>query len=87
LKRATRTSISVIYKGEQLEQDPGDAFQLQLLQDGNTYKLTYGYDVARGCYIAFLEFNEGAGMHTVVDAALTITYSYESTSGLLPMSI
>lgn len=26
-------------------------------------------------------------MHTVVDAALTITYSYESTSGLLPMSI
>lgn len=87
LKRATRTSISVIYKGKQLEQDPGDAFQLQLLQDGNTYKLTYGYDVARGCYIAFLEFNEGAGMHTVVDAALTITYSYESTSGLLPMSI
>ena len=87
LKRATRTSISVIYKGKQLEQDPGDAFQLQLLQDGNTYKLTYGYDVARGCYIAFLEFNEGVGMHTVVDAALTITYSYESTSGLLPMSI
>ena len=87
LKRATRTSISVIYKGKQLEQDPGDAFQLQLLQDGNTYELTYGYDVARGCYIAFLEFNEGAGMHTVVDAALTITYSYESTSGLLPMSI
>lgn len=87
LKRATRTSISVIYKGKQLEQDPGDAFQLQLLQDGNTYKLTYGYDVARGCYIAFLEFNEGAGMHSVVDAALTITYSYESTSGLLPMSI
>lgn len=87
LKRATRTSISVIYKGKQLEQDPGDAFQLQLLQDGNTYKLTYVYDVARGCYIAFLEFNEGAGMHTVVDAALTITYSYESTSGLLPMSI
>lgn len=87
LKRATRTSISVIYKGKQLEQDPGDAFQLQLLQDGNTYKLTYGYDVARGCYIAFLEFNAGAGMHTVVDAALTITYSYESTSGLLPMSI
>lgn len=87
LKRATRTSISVIYKGKQLEQDPGDAFQLQLLQDGNTYKLTYGYDVTRGCYIAFLEFNEGAGMHTVVDAALTITYSYESTSGLLPMSI
>ena len=87
LKRATRTSISVIYKGKQLEQDPGDAFQLQLLQDGSTYKLTYGYDVARGCYIAFLEFNEGAGMHTVVDAALTITYSYESTSGLLPMSI
>lgn len=87
LKRATRTSISVIYKGKQLEQDPGDAFQLQLLQDGNTYKLTYGYDVARGCYIAFLEFNEGAGIHTVVDAALTITYSYESTSGLLPMSI
>lgn len=87
LKRATRTSISVIYKGKQLEQDPGDAFQLQLLQDSNTYKLTYGYDVARGCYIAFLEFNEGAGMHTVVDAALTITYSYESTSGLLPMSI
>lgn len=87
LKRATRTSISVIYKGKQLEQDPGDAFQLQLLQDGNTYKLTYGYDVARGCYIAFLEFNEGAGMHTVVDSALTITYSYESTSGLLPMSI
>lgn len=87
LKRATRTSISVIYKGKQLEQDPGDAFQLQLLQDGNTYKLTYVYDVARGCYIAFLEFNEGVGMHTVVDAALTITYSYESTSGLLPMSI
>lgn len=87
LKRATRTSISVIYKGKQLEQDPGDAFQLQLLQDGNTYKLTYVYDVARGCYIAFLEFNEGTGMHTVVDAALTITYSYESTSGLLPMSI
>ncbi len=87
LKLATRTSISVIYKGKQLEQDPGDAFQLQLLQDGNAYKLTYGYDVARGCYIAFLEFNEGAGMHTVVDAALTITYSYESTSGLLPMSI
>ena len=87
LKRATRTSISVIYKGKQLEQDPGGAFQLQLLQDGNTYKLTYGYDVARGCYIAFLEFNEGAGMHTIVDAALTITYSYESTSGLLPMSI
>ena len=87
LKRATRTSISVIYKGKQLEQDPGDAFQLQLLQDGNTYKLTYVYDVARGCYIAFLEFNEGAGMHTVVDAALTITYGYESTSGLLPMSI
>lgn len=87
LKRATRTSISVIYKGKQLEQDPGDAFQLQLLQDGNTYKLTYVYDVAKGCYIAFLEFNEGAGMHTVVDAALTITYSYESTSGLLPMSI
>lgn len=87
LKRATRTSISVIYKGKQLEQDPGDAFQLQLLQDGNTYKLTYSYDVARGCYIAFLEFNAGAGMHTIVDAALTITYSYESTSGLLPMSI
>lgn len=87
LKRATRTSISVIYKGKQLEQDPGDSFQLQLLQDGNTYKLTYVYDVARGCYIAFLEFNEGAGMHTVVDAALTITYSYESASGLLPMSI
>lgn len=87
LKRATRTSISVIYKGKQLEQDPGDSFQLQLLQDGNTYKLTYVYDVTRGCYIAFLEFNEGAGMHTVVDVALTITYSYESTSGLLPMSI
>lgn len=87
LKRATRTSISVIYKGKQLEQDPGDAFQLQLLQDGNTYKLTYSYDVARGCYIAFLEFNAGAGMHTIVDAALTITYSYESTSGLLPLSI
>lgn len=87
LKRATRTSISVIYKGKQLEQDPGDTFQLQLLQDGNTYKLTYSYDVARGCYIAFLEFNVGAGMHTVVDAALTITYSYESTTGLLPMSI
>ena len=87
LRRATRTSISVIYKGKQLEQDPGDAFQLQLLQDGSTYKLTYSFDVARGCYIAFLEFNEGAGMHTVVDAALTITYSYESTSGLLPLSI
>lgn len=87
LKRATRTSISVIYKGKQLEQDPGDAFQLQLLQDGSTYKLTYGFDVARGCYIAFLEFNEGAGMHAVVDTALTITYSYESTSGLLPLSI
>lgn len=87
LRRATRTSISVIYKGKQLEQDPGDAFQLQLLQDGSTYKLTYGFDVARGCYIAFLEFNEGAGMHAVVDTALTITYSYESTSGLLPLSI
>lgn len=87
LKRATRTSISVIYKGKQLEQDPGDSFQLQLLQDGNTYKLTYSFDVARGCYIAFLEFNAGSGMHTVADAMLTLTYNYESTSGLLPMSI
>lgn len=87
LKRATRTSISVIYKGKQLEQDPGDSFQLQLLQDDNTYKLTYGFDVARGCYIAFLEFNAGSGMHAIADAMLTLTYSYESTSGLLPMSI